>query len=206
VLVAVEVPAGDAEQSGLRDPLEDLAAVDQLVAVDETRERMPVDCPATGPTWGRHGIVGRIRMGGDQRRAGSPGCNERALQAAVEGDHGAQADRDCVGRDRWLLVVVGELEPGNEQQAVLDVRAPGLLLDLADVVGERPGIGDPPAWVVPPRAAPPDVVGDAEDVEAARAVEVDEFRDGEIAVAPVGVSVQLAQKRASAHRSSLRPG
>ena len=74
---------------------------------------MPGDCPATGPTGGRGGIVGRVRMGGDQRRAGGAGCPERALEPAVEGDQAAQADRNRMGRECRIVVVVGELEPGT---------------------------------------------------------------------------------------------
>jgi hypothetical protein len=55
---------------------------------------------------------------------------------------------------------------------------------------------------VPLRFVASDVVSDTEDVEAARAVEVDELGNREVAVAPGGVSVQLAEERASAHRSS----
>jgi hypothetical protein len=46
------------------------------------------------------------------------------------------------------------------------------------------------------------VVGDAEDVEAARAVQVDQLGKRKVAVAPGGVSVELAEERASAHRLS----
>ena len=46
-------------------------------------------------------------------------------------------------------------------------------------------------------------MGDAEDVEAAAPVKVDELCNGQLAVAPARVRVELAEKRAeaSSHRS-----
>jgi hypothetical protein len=51
-----------------------------------------------------------------------------------------------MGREQRVLVVVGELEPGDEQEAVLDVRAPGFLLELAPFR---------PTWSVTQRTSKP---------------------------------------------------
>jgi hypothetical protein len=49
------------------------------------------------------------------------------------------------------------------------------------------------------------VVGDAEDVEARTPVEVDELAQGELAVAPGRVGMQLTEKR-PVHVMSVRRG
>ena len=105
----------------------------------------------------------------------------------------------------WVRVVVGELEAGQEQESVGREGAGALALDLREVgadvrsidagapVPERPGI-----------VGAQDVVGDAEDVEAGRSVEVDHRPERELAVAPGRVGVELAEQRARAFAHSPR--
>jgi len=83
-----------------------------------------------------------------------------------------------VTRDVRVGVVVGELEPRHEQEVVQLPRALGLDADRVQVLAVALR-GDPgPLGVLggPGIVGPQRVIGDDEDVETARAVEIDELR------------------------------
>jgi hypothetical protein len=104
-----------------------------------------------------------------------------------------------------VRVVVSEFEAGHEQKPVGRERADALALDLREVgvdVG-RIDAGAP----VPERpriVAAQDVVGDAENIEAGRSVEVDHPSERKLAVAPRRVRVQFAEQGARAFAHSPR--
>ena len=145
-------------------------------------------------------------MGGDERRPLAAHTREGRVEPPVDTGKRAAADCDCVRGEERVEVVVGQLEPGQEQQVVLPAGALGLRLDLCEVVGVVRGMDASERCVVgqPRIVAAVDVVGDAEDVEAVASVQVDELGQRERAVAPPRVGVELAEQRLdlAAHRAS----
>ena len=147
-----------------------------------------------------------IRMGGDERRPLAARRAERGVEPLVDADEGAAADGNGVRGEVGVEVVVGQLEPGHEQQVVLALGPSRLRLDLGEVVAviarvnpsPRPRLGQPRV------VAADDVIGDADHVEAAAAVEVDQLGHRQLPVAPAGVRVELAEQRLdlAAHRAS----
>src|SRR5215470_4975796 len=93
----VEVAARDRGQAVFRDPGEELAAVEELPAVDERAELSPVAREPLRRTGG-NGVPGlvEIRVGGDERRPGLAGANERGLEPGPEVDEVAEPDCDRV--------------------------------------------------------------------------------------------------------------
>jgi hypothetical protein len=90
-------------------------------------------------------------------------------------------------------VVVGELEPRQDEQVVVAARPLGLRSDLGEVVGVVPCVHAERESLCR-RVGADDVVGDGEHVEAVRPVEIDELGKGQCPVAPPRVGVELAQQ------------
>jgi hypothetical protein len=106
-------------------------------------------------------------MGGDQRGISGARVGQRGLEAAVEADEPPQPEGQRVCRSAWIRVVVGQLEPGNDEQVVLRSRTLGFGLDLREVIGVRRR-DNRRACVSCGVACPDDVVGDREHVEPER--------------------------------------
>jgi hypothetical protein len=136
-------------------------------------------------------------VGGDQRRPFTACALEGGLESVVDADERAAADGDGMRGEIGVEIVVGQLQPGEEQQVVVAPRALRLGVDLGEVVGVVPGVHASERRVrgQPRIVEPVDVVGHAEDVEPAAAVQVDELRECERAVAPARVGVELAEQR-----------
>jgi hypothetical protein len=103
-------------------------------------------------------------VGGNERGSRLARREERADEPLVRRDEVPQPDRDRVRGQVGLLVVVGQLDAGDDEQAVERKRPLRLGVDRAEVRGEiaavDAGLGESPGVV---RAQ--DVVRDAEDVE-----------------------------------------
>ena len=196
-----EVSGRDGRHAGLGHPREQRRAVEQLPAVHERGEERVVACEAPGqPRRARRGL-GVVRMGRDDDRAELACSGHGRLDAVVDADEGADAERERVRSLVGVEVVPGELEPWNEHQAIPLARTPGFVVELGQVVGED--LRAHAALVALLRLQPriitsTRVVGDAQDVEAAGAVDVDQLADREGAVAPRRVSVQLGEQRSDA--------
>src|SRR5262249_7981860 len=119
---------------------------------------------------------------------------ERTVQAGLEIDELAEPDGDRVRRPRRIVILVRQLEPRDHEQVVEQPRAGCLDLDRLEVPAVRAGRDLPlrPRHALRQRK---EVVGEAEDVEAVAAVEVDEPANGKEAVAPAGVCVELTEQR-----------
>ncbi len=72
-------------------------------------------------------------MGRDQRRSCRARPLERDVDPQVDADEAIEPDRDRVCRQSRVDVVVGELEPGQEEQVVLGPGALGLAADRVEV-------------------------------------------------------------------------
>jgi hypothetical protein len=106
-----------------------------------------------------------------------------------------QADRDGVAGPVGIRVVVGELEPGDDQQPEGRECSFTLLLDLVEIAGEALLAHAGASVACGPRiVVTEDVVGDAEHVEARSSVEIDQLGERQLAVAPRRVGVELAQQ------------
>jgi hypothetical protein len=102
-----------------------------------------------------------------------------------------------------VRVVVGELEAGQEQEPVGRERAGALALDLREVGADVGGVdARAPVPERPRIVAAQDVVGDTENIEAGRSVEVDHRCERKLAVAPSRVRVELAEQGACAFAHS----
>src|SRR5512132_3594046 len=108
-------------------------------------------------------------MGGNEGGTLTVRGVERGDDPRIQRDEGFEAQSEHVRREIWILLVVRQLEPPDEEQAVLTESAFRFRLHRRRV--GRPGPGVDRAWG---RIVEPDcVVGDAEYVEARAAVEVD---------------------------------
>ena len=162
-------------------------AVDQLEAVRE-RAQLGVAPEATRGAAGDRVRDRAVRMGGDEGGALVPRLLHRGGDAAIDRHEPVQPDRNRVGAVRAVgRVVVGELEAGDDEHPVERLGAPGLLADGREV-GRVALLGDH-------LAAADHVVGDAEDVEPATAVQIDDLIEREEAVAPCRVGMELAEER-----------
>ena len=100
-----------------------------------------------------------------------------------------------------LGMVERELQARNDEQSVRSPGARCLALDLGKVERERRLLDRAEVqafFLAPGIVRPHHVIRDAEDVEAAPAVQVDEVGDGELTVAPACMGVELAEERAEA--------
>jgi hypothetical protein len=113
----VDVAAGDGRQARLGDPAEERRAVEELEPVHEPAEhcvaREALRQPRAGQT-----RLGWKRVRRDDRGAGRGGRLDRPGDAVVDGDEGAKTHGNGVCGSRWVEVVEGQLETGQEQQAV----------------------------------------------------------------------------------------
>jgi hypothetical protein len=200
---AVEVACGNSWEAGLGDPAEGLAPVHELVAVDQAAQPLVVSPEPTRRPFGPWIVFSTVGMRRDDRGSACPGCPERRLEPLVDRTPGAQADCECVPGLVGISGSVCQLGAGNQQQVVLLTRAPRLALERLHVMGVRLRTEAKRASV-----APKQVVGYAEDVEAVHSVQVNELGDGERAVAPRRMGVQLAQEHPGFHsrRVAVPPG
>jgi hypothetical protein len=144
-------------------------------------------------------------MRGDERCACRAGGGEGSLEAVVHPYERAETDRDRVRREQRVAIVVGQLKPRDEEQAVGRPGAVGLAFDRAEVVGERRSAGHLPARVAVGRVVPADMVGHAENVETVLPVEIDELGERQLAVAPRRVGVELAEERRGRRAHPVSP-
>jgi hypothetical protein len=175
-----KVSARDAGKAGPRDPGEELRPVEQLEPVHARRELRVARETLRQPARVRRRLV-VVGMRCDQRGAGGHGGLDRPVDPCVDGDEAPEADRQGVSREAGVGVVVGELEPGQDEQAVALARPARLVIDLGEIGLVARG-GDSIRRVGEISAA--NVIGDAEDVEPTRAIQVDERGQRERPVAP----------------------
>ena len=194
----VEVSGGNTGQSLGGDPREDVRAVDQLVTVDQRAQAVGLAREAASRS-PRDGILlARMRVGGDRRRACGAGLAECGREPVVERHQPVEADGQRVRRLVGIGVGVGQLDSGDQQQAI-GLQCPlGLLRDRLQVGVVRRAVDHRAGRVI--RAD--DVVGDAEHVEAGHPVKVDQLLHGQGAVTPRCVRVQLAEQGLRRDRSS----
>src|ERR687891_2378352 len=97
MLQAVEVAAGDGRKPARSDPREDVVAVEQLYAVDERRELVPLaeEALCRSP---RDGVLFlAVRMCGDDRGTRLPGGAHRRGDPDLRRDEAAKSDCDRMG-------------------------------------------------------------------------------------------------------------
>jgi catechol 2,3-dioxygenase-like lactoylglutathione lyase family enzyme len=205
----VEVAARDARQARRGNPAEELPAVEELEPVSSSGQAR-IAGKATGQPRRVRRLLPVERMRGHDSRAGGRSRLDRSLDPRVDGYGLAQAERERVRRVRRIEVVIRQLEPWDDDEAVRAKSPRSLELQLGKVrivplerqcVRARRLVGEP--WVV----GADDVIGDAEDVEARQAVEIDELANGERSVAPRRVCVQLGEEgcRASSEHGLSMP-
>jgi hypothetical protein len=149
-----------------------------------------------------------VRVRGENRGARGARLLHRRGRPVVHRDEAAQPDRDGVSGPVRVRVVVGELEAGHEQEPVGRERAGALALDLRKIGADVGGVDARAPVLERPRVgAAEDVVGDAENVEGGRSIQVDHRRERKLAVAPSRMRVELAEQgaRAFAHSPPVCP-
>ena len=143
--------------------------------MEERRKALPLPPEPPRRPRGNRVAVRPVRVGADQGRSGLPRGQQGADQADVRRDELAQPDRDCVRGEVGVEMVVRQLDPRKHQQVVERPCALGLGVDRGEVRGEGPFV-DARLGHAPGVVRADDVIGDAEDVEAVAAVEIDEAR------------------------------
>ena len=201
----MEVAAGDRRQPRVGDPAEELRAVEELEAVRERAQ----------PGVAREPLREASRTGSGSSAFGCAATSAAPASAAVlmasaiplstETNSRRPIATACAASTGSSSLNV-ELEAGDDKHPVGAPRALGLALDLGEVQRETHLVDRAeasPSSRATGRGAH-DVVGDAEDVEAAAAMKVDELGDSELAVAPAGVGVELAEQGTEVLRIALR--
>ena len=115
------------------DGREALPAVEQLGPVDHPRGPAGLGGEALGGPDGAALLPERVGVRGDQRRTGRPGLAQRLVQAVLHPDEAVQPDRHGVGCTARVVVVVGELEARQDEQAVALAGPLGLGRDRLEV-------------------------------------------------------------------------
>ena len=113
----MDVAGGDTRQALLRHPAEELVTVEQLEAVREPPKVVVLRPPLRQARLDM-GTLAPVGMGGDECGAGPGGVAHGSLDALVDVHVLVQADRDRVRRAVRIAVVVGQLEPGKQQEVV----------------------------------------------------------------------------------------
>jgi hypothetical protein len=200
MLEPAEVAVGDDRKSCLGDPAEEGVAVEELEPIDE-RGEAGAFAPETpcGSKRDRVGVMAAVGMGGDQPGAVDARDPKRALDSVVERDKAAQTDGNGVRGAIRILVVEGQLGARDDDQAVPLLSPRGLPLDLVKIGGPRTLVeqdGGAGALLAEPRiVVREDVIGHAEDIEAAASVQVDQLGNRQAAITPGGMRMQLAEER-----------
>jgi hypothetical protein len=115
-----------------------------------------------------------VPVRGENRGARGARLLHRRGRPVVHRDEAAQPDCNGVSGAVRVRVVVRELEAGHEQEPAGRERASALALDLGEVGADVGGIhARAPVPERPRIVAAQDVVGDTENIEAGRSVEVD---------------------------------
>jgi transketolase len=118
VLRSVEVAARDGGKPRLGDPGEQIASVEELVAVDEVGERAAVMREAERVPRRQSVTLGPEGMGGDDHGPGLPGGAHRRVEPLVDADELAQSDRQGMGCEQRVGIVVGQLEAGYDEEPI----------------------------------------------------------------------------------------
>jgi hypothetical protein len=103
-----------------------------------------------------------------------------------------EAEREHVRGTGGIVVVLGQLEAGDDEEPVFGGSTLGLCADRVEGRRPSPGVDRGRRGV----AQRDRVIRDAEDVEAGLAVRVDEVAGRQVAVAPRRVRVELAEEKA----------
>jgi len=151
-----------------------------------------------------------VRVRDDDRGAEISRQLYRRRRPVVHPDETPRPECHRVAGEVWVRVVVGQLEAGHQQQPVRRQCASPLALDLCAVLVEPVFVDARSSVQGRPRVVRAQhVVGDAENVEAGSAVEVDQLRHRQLAVAPRRVSVELTEESRASRTHldrSLRTG
>ena len=151
----------------------------------------------------------RVRRRGLSHGSSSNGCAAmiaapaaRAVTMAswmpsIDRDVPLETDSDGVSREVGIVVVVGQLEPGQEEEVVVAACPLGFVPDLREIVVIVLGADAACRRLAGrPVVRADDVVGEAEDVEPDRTVDVDDLPDRERTVTPAAVRVQFGEQGA----------
>jgi hypothetical protein len=200
VLEAVEVAAGHHGNVLGGDPAEEVCLVEELNPVEEGCEAAPFAPEATRRVARDRIRLRTVRMGGNEGGARLPGGTKGLEDPSLKWNERSQADGDGVRGLVRVEVVVGELQPGDDQHPVADERPLRLLIDRGEVGLEVPSVDEgttvPGSLLpIPGVVASERVVGHAEHVEARATVLIDELPQGERSIAPGRMGMKLAEER-----------
>ena len=193
----MEVAGSDRRQPGVRHPAEELRPIEQLEGMGEPAKPGVAREPLREASPHERGLV-PVRMRRDDRGAGLCGRSHGLGDPVVHRDEGSEPDGDRMSRQHGLVVVERQLEARDDEHSVRPPGARCLAFDLGEVAGPRllaHGAEQQPFLFAPRIVGPHHVVGDAEHVEPVTSVEIDELGDGQLAVAPARMRVQLAEQR-----------
>jgi hypothetical protein len=119
----VEVAGGDPRQPGLCHPAERLAAVEELVAVDQAVKPLPVSGEPTGGSGVARIVSCAVWVSRDDRGPGLPRGEHRRLETVVDRAEGVEAECERMAGLVGVVVEVGQLGIRDQQQVVLLARA-----------------------------------------------------------------------------------
>ena len=133
----VEVAGRDCRQAGRRDPAKGPIPVEELEPVDQTIEATLVAPEPACRSESSRIRVTPVRVRRHNRRAEPTRLADRLLQPGLERVERAQSEREGVRGLVGIGIVIGELEPRNDEQAVLIASPPGLPRDCLQLVRVR---------------------------------------------------------------------
>ena len=119
VLEPVEVAARDCGQLPLGDPAEDVVSIQKLEAVEASAAHSGSSEEASRHPACRQRALERVRMSADERRSRRASLPERFVEPVVDPDELAQTDSDGMARPPRILVLHGQLDPGDENEPEL---------------------------------------------------------------------------------------
>ncbi len=123
MLGAMKIAVRDRRELRVRNPLEEVVAVAELETVDDAGGPLRLVGEARGRPVRAFNPCKRVGMRRDESGAGIRRLGKCRLQSSFEADETTDAEGEHVGAETRVGVVLGQLEPRNDERPVAGQRA-----------------------------------------------------------------------------------